>query len=244
MTEPYYSDEWVTLYHGDCRDILPTIGEGHVAAVITDPPYGVLDLDWDVPVPWEHLATPLLIPGGFVCTFGLLRTLAPVAAALEASGLALEAELVWSRGTLGTGGDRVGRSHELFAWHYLPPRTAPRVDRVRVPYAPASKPSRSHDRHPDGAAPGSIWYVHETSGSYAAHAHETAKPLPLMARIVAALTDPRDLIVDPFMGSGTTGRAAIDAGRRFIGIDSREWCVQEAADRLSQGVLDMFGASS
>lgn len=238
---PYYADESVTLYHGDALEVLPSLPE--VAAVVTDPPYGVLDLEWDAPVPWEALAWPLVAPGGFVCTFGLLMTLAPVCAALEAAGFEREAEMVWCRGTLGTGGDRFGRSHELFAVHFKPPRHAPRVDRVRVPYAPASKPSPSHNRHPLGAAPGSVWYVHETSGSYAAHEHETAKPLPLMTRLVDALSDPGDLILDPFMGSGTTLRAAKDLGRRAIGIDSREWCCEATAARLSQEVLDFGGAA-
>lgn len=238
---PYYEDDTSTLYHGRAEVLLPALR--CVDAIITDPPYGVLPHEWDVPVAWEALGAARLGPSGFVCTFGLLMTLAPVCAALEAAGLEREAEMVWVRGTLGTAGDRFGRSHELFAVHYKPPRVAPRVDRVRVPYAPASKPSPSHNRHPLGAAPGSVWYVHETSGSYAAHEHETEKPLPLMIRLVEALTDPGDLILDPFMGSGTTARAAKDTGRRFIGIDSREHCCEMAANRLAQEAFD-FGAAS
>jgi site-specific DNA-methyltransferase (adenine-specific) len=238
VVEKYYDDGTCVIYHGDCRDVLPSLRGAQ--AVITDPPYGILEHDWDVPIDWETLAWDALRPGGFVCSFGLLMTLAPVCFALEVAGFRREAEMVWSRGTLGTGGDRFGRSHELFAVYYKPPRQAPRVDRVRVPYAPASKPSPSHQRHPLGAAPGSIWYVHETSGSYATHDHETAKPLPLMARLVDALSDPGDTIIDPFAGSGTTLRAAKDLGRRAIGVETREQFCEIAARRLAQEVLD-FG---
>lgn len=237
MIEPYYDDGAAVIYHGRAEGLMPSLGA--VAAIITDPPYGILPHAWDVPVAWEAPAWPLVRPGGFVCTFGLLRTLAPVCVALEAAGFVSEAEMVWARGTLGTAGDRFGRSHELFAVHFKPPRIAPRVDRVRVPYAPASKPSPSHQRHPLGAAPGSVWYVHETSGSYATHEHETQKPLPLMVRLVEALTDPGDVILDPFMGSGTTGRAAKDCGRRFIGIEMREAFCEASARRFGQEVLNL-----
>lgn len=238
---PYYDDGTCRIYHGDCMDVLPQLGKAD--AVITDPPYGILPHDWDVPVAWEPHAARKLSVGGFICSFGLLTTLAPVCMALEAEGLEREAELVWARGTLGTAGDRFGRSHELIAVHYKPPRVPPRVDRVRVPYAPASRPSPSHQRHPLGAAPGSIWYVHETSGSYATHEHETAKPLSLMVRLVEALSDPGDIVVDPFMGSGTTGRAAKDTGRLFVGVECRERYCEIAARRLAQGALD-FGEAT
>lgn len=238
---PYYSDELVTLYHGDSREVLSTIA-GPVDAVITDPPYGIGVAAWDQPITWEGWAAKLVRRGGFVVAFGLLRTLAPVCGALEMHGLVMEQEMVWSRGTLGTGGNRFGRSHELFAIYSRPPREAPRVDRVRVPYAPASKPSRSHKRNPLGAAPGSIWYVHETSGSYATHEHETEKPLPLFHQLVEALTDEGNVILDPFAGSGTMLRAAKDCGRRSIGIELDERHCEIAVKRLAQGVL--FGAAS
>ena len=242
MGEPYYSDDAVTIYHSRCEDV-PWSNFGSIDAIITDPPYGVLDHEWDVPIPWEKQAWSVIAEGGFVCTFGLLMTLAPVCSALEAVGFVREAEMVWARGTLGTAGDRFGRSHELFAIHYCPPRVAPRVDRVRVPYAPASKPSPSHQRNPLGAAPGSVWYVHETSGSYASHEHETQKPLPLMTALVRALSDPGDLILDPFMGSGTTLRAAKDCGRKAIGIEMREQFCEIAAKRMQQEVLDLGGVA-
>jgi site-specific DNA-methyltransferase (adenine-specific) len=238
--QPYYQDGSVTLYHGDCREVLPTLHE--IDAIITDPPYGIGIARWDNPVSWEALAAPLLKPSGFCVAFGLLRTLAPVVAALEAAGLELEQEMVWSRGTLGTAGERFGRSHELFTIHYLPPRAAPKVDRVRVPYAPASKPSRNHKRHPLGSAPGSVWYVHEESGSYARHEHESAKPVSLMQRIVSCLSDPGEIVLDPFAGSGSTLVAAKNLGRRAIGVELEErWC-EVTARRLAQGVLPLEAA--
>jgi site-specific DNA-methyltransferase (adenine-specific) len=53
-------------------------------------------------------------------------------------------------------------------------------------------------------------------------AHPTQKPLALLERIIQAASDPGDLVVDPFVGSGTTAVAATKHGRRFIGIDTEE----------------------
>ena len=243
MPIPYYRDETVTLYCGDCRDVLPMMASASVDLVLTDPPYGIGRATWDVPVRWEDEAARLVKPGGYVVAFGLLRTLATVCLYLEASGLELEQEMVWVRGVLGATGDRFGRSHELWLACYKAPRRPPRVDRVRVPYAPTSTATPSHRRHPLGATPGSVWYVHETSGAAAAHTHETEKPRPLFERIVLALSDPGDLVLDPFCGSGTTLRAAQELGRRAIGITDRQRDCNDAVERLAQYVLPLWPAA-
>ena len=62
--------------------------------------------------------------------------------------------------------------------------------------------------------------------------HPTQKPLDLLRRIVSASTNAGDLILDPFMGSGTTGVAAIELGRRFVGIDNEPNFVELAEKRL------------
>jgi len=67
--------------------------------------------------------------------------------------------------------------------------------------------------------------------------HPSPKPIPLMQRLLEVVTEPGDLILDPFMGSGATLRAAKNLGRKAIGIDSIESYCDVAAMRLRQEVL-------
>jgi hypothetical protein len=71
MTDVWTSgDGMVRLYHGDCLDILPTLSDGSVDAVVTDPPYGIGIADWDRAIPYEALAGMLRIANGPVLWFG------------------------------------------------------------------------------------------------------------------------------------------------------------------------------
>lgn len=67
--------------------------------------------------------------------------------------------------------------------------------------------------------------------------HPTQKPLELMYRIIKAASNPGDLVLDPFMGSGTTGVAAVDLGRRFIGIDIEEEYANLALKRIKNALF-------
>ncbi|MBN2492424.1 MAG: site-specific DNA-methyltransferase, partial [Planctomycetes bacterium] len=68
--------------------------------------------------------------------------------------------------------------------------------------------------------------------------HPTSKPLTLVERFITWTTNRDDLVLDPFMGSGTTLRAAKDLGRRAIGIEIEERYCEIAAKRLGRGVLE------
>ena len=72
-----------------------------------------------------------------------------------------------------------------------------------------------------------------------ARQHPTPKPEGLMKHFIRIHTEARDLVLDPFMGGGTTLRAAKDLGRRAIGIEIEEMYCEMAVARLAQGVLDL-----
>lgn len=73
--------------------------------------------------------------------------------------------------------------------------------------------------------------------------HPTEKPLPLMRELVKDFTQPGDIVIDPFMGTGTTGEACIALNRRFVGIDSDRGWIDWAHQRLTEaeGQADLFG---
>lgn len=203
---PYYQDDAVTIYHGDCRELLPNI---EADVLITDPPYGIGDRwaksrmigrngaprlwgqgeTWDaVAADLSHLpALPSIIWGGNY--FGL-----PAA----------RGWLVWDKVQTFTGADA-----EL-AWTNLDmPVRVFRMARVAA-------------------------YTNRTDGP---KSHPTEKPIELM-RWCVAFTPP-GVILDPFMGSGTTLRAAKDLGRKAIGIEIEERYCEIAANRCRQEVLGL-----
>lgn len=82
-------------------------------------------------------------------------------------------------------------------------------------------------------------FQHNKNSPGGAHHHETQKPIPLMVELVELFTDPDDVVLDPFAGSGTTGVACLRLGRRFIGIEREAKYAAVARERLaaeSQGL--------
>ena len=245
--KPYYQDDAVTIYHGDCRDVLPKLEGGGIAAVVTDPPYGDTSLDWDQPVRgWADL-----VDVDQVWCFGSMRFWLEHGADFRAGGWRYAQEVVWEKHN-GSGfhADRFKRVHELAlhwyrgAWGdlYLDPQTTNDATKrvVRSKGRPThtghieSKPYSSEDGGPRLTR--SVLRVRSEHGRAI---NPTQKPLGVIRPLVAYSVPPGGVVLDPFMGSGTTLRAAKDSGRRAIGIELREDECAEAAARMRQEVLDV-----
>jgi site-specific DNA-methyltransferase (adenine-specific) len=205
--KPYYEHGGITIYHGDCREVLPSLADQSVDAVLTDPPYGVALADWDrLPVQWE-LDQMLRASKGTVALFGAARP--------DCIGVVLsltpqaERVYVWHLG--------FGRTNSEGAfWHWQPLY----VWRRKMLRGLGSDVLRCVTQFDDF---GSV--------------HPAQKPVELMARLVRGATAPSGIVLDPFMGSGTTLRAAKDLGRRAIGIEIEERYCELAARRLAQECL-------
>lgn len=244
LPEPAYADEFVTLYHGDCRELLPVLPAADL--IVADPPYGDTSLEWDRWVPdWAAL---LNAPQAWA--FGSMRMwLTKGYAEFVGAGWALAQDIVWEKHNGSSfHADRFRRVHEHAlhwykgAWGDLyrdvqttPDATARAVRRKQRP---------AHTGHIEASS-----YVSEDGGprlqrsvipvrSCHGHAiHPTEKPLGILTPLILASCPPGGLVIDPFAGSASTLDAARRVGRRAIGIEANAEYVARAVDRFSQGVL-------
>jgi len=246
---PYYEDEAVTIYHGDCREVLPVLEPESVTLLWTDPPYGHGNHDGDFnarlndhrgienkPIANDgaddmrevvdealRLAVPLLRQDCCCCCCccgggGPRPTFAWLAERMDRDGLAFFHSVIWDKVNPGLGW-RYRRQHEM----------------VMVAHRVGGKLAWADD---DYAAPNIIPLYPPRE-----RVHPNEKPLQLVGGFIARHTHPGDLVLDPFMGSGTTLRAARDMGRRTIGIELEERFCEIAARRLDQFVLNVEEAA-
>lgn len=247
LPPPYFQDAAVTLYHGDCRELLPLLDP--VQHVITDPPYS------------EHVhgksrrggagAPPLdgrgrRVDSSFsrVKEFGFESLSAELRALCgrEFSRLASRWVLVFSD---------VESYHEwradMPALDYV--RTGAWVKIGATPQFTGDRPAAGFEAiticHPpgkkrwNGGGTHALWSepIVLNRSHNDPRLHTTQKPLHLMTRLVTLFTDPGEVILDAFAGSGTTLRAAKDLGRRAIGIEREEKYCEVIANRMGQEVL-------
>jgi site-specific DNA-methyltransferase (adenine-specific) len=238
--EPFYDDGLVTIYHGDALDVIASL-DLDVDAVITDPPYASgtrmeagksssgamlragrfadrpIDLDQMTTTGFVWLlravaigTRPLLVDGGSFLSFIDWRQWPNLVGALETANLRVQGMVVWDKGHFGLG-NGFRSQHELLCHASKGVPTIYDKGIGNVLSFPRVEPLD----------------------------HPSPKPEKMMQKIIAAVTPPDGIVLDPFMGSGTTLRAAKNIGRRAIGIESiRDYC-EIAVDRLGQGVLDV-----
>lgn len=240
---PYYDEDGVTIWHADCRHVLPGLAAD---AVVTDPPYGT-----------GHYATD-----GAVFTPDLLQTLAAIGpcavfgwperlvAICIAALLAPTEWVTWAptngacRGFNLHGLWRDSESIAIFGgagWKDLRRTRSESSSRLmEAAYAPLVE-SRSgcRTKGADLARLGDVWTDPAPGLAFQSRQrlHPNEKPAGIMRRLVEGASREGQVVLDPFMGSGTTLRAAKDAGRRAIGVEIDERYCEIAAKRLAQGVL-------
>ena len=230
---PYYDDGSCVIYHGDCRDVLPTLST--VDCVITDPPYGI----------------------GF--TYPGAEYVDSVTAYGEWMWNAIEmAEMTCSP----KGGIAVFQSAKHARnwpmwfpreWRLIAiPKVFVQMNTALVTWATdyvlywpmPDAPVGRQDWQPQ---PARDWFVsYETAIPRRGHErdHPCPRPHDMMRFLVSILAAPSAIVLDPFMGSGTTLVAAKRLGRKAIGIELEEKYCEIAAKRLAQGALYLFGEAA
>lgn len=224
-------DDGITLIHGDCRDVLGELPDGSVDLVLTDPPYGVgystgrrsvctrssTRLAYDLATApllndTADALAPLLNDTAVIYWFAAPERLDVMMPIVRGLG-DVPNVLCWDKGNC-TAGDletTYGQQWEAIIY----------ARRTRTPLL------GGRDRD----------VLRFSRGATAAYLHPTQKPLPLLRYLLSR--HPSGTVLDMFAGSGTTGRAAKDLGRRCLMVELEERYVEIAARRLEQAVLPL-----
>lgn len=208
-----------TLYCGDCLEILPETGCWE--HVIADPPYTlptVSDVNGKIS-PWRDmlngsvffkewmgLCQKQMAAPGAMWIFGSWRGMAAVMKAAYELKMPVRSQLVWNKDWISTESVGLRPSYEL------------------VVYIPTGG-HRIGDR-------GARDIVTVKWGAHKPHGHPAEKPVPLLAELIRLCGE--GAVCDPFMGSGSTGVAAMQAGRRFVGIEASEEYFDIACRRIEK----------
>jgi site-specific DNA-methyltransferase (adenine-specific) len=245
--KPYYEDGDVTLYLGDCREIVPALGLT-VDLIVTDPPYGETSLTWDRwPTGWPDA---LVTVARSMWVFGSMRMF--LERRDEFTDWRMSQDVVWEKQDgSGFATDRLRRVHEHALHFYRGSWAEVHHETPRVGHRGPDKSVRRRalDKRHHGVR-GESQYVDngtrlQRSVIYAPNMHgkgpinETEKPLGVLEPLITYGCPPGGLVLDVFAGSCSTLDAARMTGRRAIGIEVREEQCEAAVKRLAQG--DLFG---
>lgn len=228
MSSAYYQQDGITIYHGDSRELLSTIPLCDL--VLTDPPFFMPAQHYASRSDWPRSWGDTSVLGGWFG--GILAALIP---RMKPSARVLcfcddesypvfypelyrrfdvMASLIWDKGAIGMGSEW-RHSHELIV-------SARWKDSAWF----------------GGSSRSDILRVKSVTSSQ--RLHPVDKPTDLLRQLIEPTTAELDLVVDPFMGGGSTLLAARLMNRRAIGIELEERYCEIAAARLSQGALDLF----
>lgn len=218
--QPYYQDDWVTIYHGDSQEVGLPVAD----CFITDPPYGVglaarttkrarrpgaYTAFADTTEYVESVAVPII---GRLVGAGMRGAVTPGTRCMWVYPQPTDIGVIWSAAGAGMTSWGFNCSQPIFYYG-------------RDPFLERGLGSR-----PNGVA----W-----NNATEENGHPCPKPLPVMHWLVNRVSREGETIFDPFMGSGTTLRAAKNLGRKAIGIEIEERYCEIAAKRMGQEVFDL-----
>ena len=234
------------LHLGDCLDVMQGIPDGFVDMVMTDPPFGTTACKWDAVIPFEPMWAQLkriTKPNGAI----VLMASQPFTSALVMSNVGMFRYCwVWDKKAAGNHGlakyqpMKVHEDVVVFSQSthlYLPIMTKGK-SRKKGGYGPGNSIATGMEelapRLSDDYYPKSILEI--TNAVRSGNVHPTQKPVALMEYLIRTYTNPGETVLDFTCGSGTTGCAAANTGRRFIGIemDADYFTIAQARIRTAQ----------
>ena len=255
---PIYKKQENILYEGDSIEWLKSLSSETVDLIFADPPYNIKKADWDKfesqekyiewSMQWIRESSRVLKKTGtlYICGFS------EILADLKHPSMKYFKGCKWIVWYYKNKANLVkdwGRSHESILHLRKSVHFTMNIDEVRIPYGRHTLKYPSHPQaetsqygnggkrkdiwtpHPKGAKPKDVIEVPTTcNGMEEKTPHPTQKPEELLRKLVLASSNPNDLVIDPFSGSGTTIVVAEQLGRRWLGCDLsheyNEWAIQ------------------
>ena len=243
-----------SIIAGDCIEVMNSLPEGSVDLIFADPPYNLqlkadlhrpdnskvdaVDDEWDqfssfavydsFSQDWLRAARRLLKPNGAIWVIGSYHNIFRVGAAMQDAGFWILNDVVWRKSNPMPNfrGKRFTNAHETMIW-----ASKSEGSKYTFNYEALKSLNEGVQMRSDWVLP--ICTGHERLKDEAGEkAHPTQKPESLLHRVLVGSTNPGDVVLDPFFGTGTTGAVAKMLGRNFIGIEREEAYRKVAKKRL------------
>jgi site-specific DNA-methyltransferase (adenine-specific) len=254
----FYQHPHGTLFVGDSIQWLSSLESNSVNLIIADPPYNINKAEWDTfesqeayvewSLLWIEQAARVLKPNGtlYVCGFSEILADIKLPALKFFAGCRW---LVWHYKNKANLRSDWGRSHESILHFRKSKDFTFNTDHVRIPYGDHTMKYPEHPQaetsqygkgkghiwqpHPGGAKPRDVIEVPTTcNGMHETTPHPTQKPEELFRKLVLASSNVGDVVVDPFLGSGTTAVVAEQLKRHWLGCDLSQEYTQWAVRRI------------
>lgn len=236
------------LYLGDCRELMKDIEDKSIDCIICDLPYGTTKCSWDIIIPFEDLWREwnrICKPTAAIIVFGQ----EPFSSLLRTSNIQdYRYDIYWEKERLTNINQvkrRVGKTVETISVFYKKQCTynpqmikydgKPRTNKVKngkLGKLTDENEKKVFEYHDNGLRyPTQVWKFQRDC--LTSNLHPTQKHLALLEELVKTFSNEGDLILDNCMGSGTTGVACKNLGRRFIGIEKKEEYYNIAKERIN-----------
>ena len=239
------------LYKGNCLEVMKTIQDKSIDAIITDPPYGTTACKWDSVIPfdlmWEQL-NRIIKPNGAIVLFGS----EPFSSALRMSNIKnYRYDWIWEK-TLFSNFALVKKQpaklHENICVFY---KKQPTYNPQMIKGKPYKDKVRSRTMGVIGDVIGEKKAIINKGTRYPStiqkysngnnkSVHPTQKPIALMEYLIKTYTNENETVLDFTMGSGSTGVACVNTNRKFIGIEKDDKYFDIAEQRIKEAEYKLF----
>lgn len=258
---PYWSAHNTRLYCGDALETLANIPDDCIDLIFADPPYNLsnggfsvhagkrvsvnkgkwdaskgFEADLQFHIDWIAACKRVLKPNGSLWITGTYHSIYACGFALQRDNWHIINDISWFKPNAAPNLScrMFTASHETLLWARKDKKAKHKFNYIEM-----KEGDWSEDRlKKPNTQMRSVWAIGTPKREEKIHGkHPTQKPLALLKRIILAASDKGDLVLDPFCGSATTGVAALQAGRKFVGIDADKDFLKKLAKPRLEDVI-------